>query len=69
MLSRRVVVAANLKPAKMRDVMSAGMVRVVWFGVESGARVRCGSTCYSVLLIGAREWAARSGARVDDAHL
>lgn len=28
MLGRRVVVVLNLKPAKMRDVMSYGMVRI-----------------------------------------
>ena len=29
MLNRRVVVVCNLKPAKMRDVMSYGMVRLL----------------------------------------
>ncbi len=40
MRDRRVVVVCNLKPAKMRDVMSYGMVRRAGAGCKPGGRAR-----------------------------
>ena len=45
MAGRRVVVLLNLKPAKMRDVMSYGMVRAL----RTLRMLRCTVLCYAVL--------------------